>query len=219
MFLTKRIVITSLLASLATLPLCAQTAAPSHLGETDAKWPGVKLKISELIRIDATHVLAGVQINAGAAAPVTTTIGEMPKFGFVPPPHVTREELESGKYSAKSYSLTDAVVVDEITQQKIRAATDLPPKPYLGPNSIVITLHRNTGIQLSVLLNVPPPQPAGSDGKFPPQNVIILLPNAKNPIEHVLLPAPTPVPKPTPAATPSTAAPAATAPAAPVSPQ
>ena len=217
MFLTKRIVFTSLLASLAALPLHAQTQA-----STDATWPGVKLKISELVRIDATHVLAKVHVTSSASAAAATIIGTMPKNGFTAPPNVTREELESGKYSAKGYTLSDAVVVDEGTQQKFHASTNLPRSPFFGPNNVVTELARNSGIQMGVLLNVPPPQPVESDGKSPPQKVTILLPNAKNPIEHVLLPAPTPVPKPTPAATPSTpstAAPVATAPAAPVSPQ
>jgi len=191
--ITKRILLTSLLVAMATPSLRAQPAPTGFGGETNTTWPGITLKITDIIRIDSTHALATVGLWAGPSAPAFTTIGSHPTSRYGPPPNATRAEIESSKYSPTFFSLTDTKLIDESTSQQFQAAPDLPEKPYLGPNRVVTTQARNTGILLAVLLNVPKPQPPGADGKIPPQVVTIMLPKSR-PIEHVVLPTPTPGP-------------------------
>jgi len=186
--------------------MLSSSAKSAILGETDTTWHGVKLMITELVRIDSTHALAVVILSAGSSASDFTSIGEFPKT-FITPKNVSREELDSGKYSAQPYSLTGAQLFDEGTKQSFQALKELPENPYFAPNSIVKYVRRNQGVLLSVLFNVAPPQPAGSDGKTPPQLVTIRLPRATKAIEHLLLPPPAPAPTP--------AQPGATSPAQP----
>jgi len=172
----------------AVLPSHAQTPETKLPAGTDTTWPGVKLQVIKLIRIDATHLLAAIEVMAG---PTTgrVYIGDPPKGGR-PPLNATPEQRADPKYDPTPFSLTVAKLYDEGTKQVFNASENLPDNPYLGPNALITTLNRNCGIQLGVLFPVPPPPPPLPDGTIPPQLATFLLPRAKKAIEHVVLPLP-----------------------------
>ena len=203
--LPKRELLSIMLVSLGTLNVGAEPAQTSSYGETEATWPGVKFQITQMVRTDATHVLAAVRIIVGPSAPDNTFIGDPPKAGFrLQSSNSTLLGMDSPEHKPTPFSLATAKLIDETTRQEFKASPNVPMNPYFGGSSMLTTASRNTWSQLGVLFNVPPPQPAGADGKYPPQLATILLPKAKKAIEHVVLPLPTPASAVSPAASPAT---------------
>jgi len=178
-----------LLSMPAVLPSHAQAPETKLPAGTDTTWPGVKLQVTKLIRIDATHLLAAINVEAGPSAG-RVFLGDPPKVAR-PPPNASPEELSSPKYQPTPYSLKLAKLYDEGTKQVFNAAENLPDNPPSGPNEIIMILYPNCALQMGVLFPVPPPPPPLPDGTIPPQLATFLLPKAKKAIEHVVLPLPT----------------------------
>ena len=187
--------------ALAAVPLNAQTHAAYPPGTTDAAWPGVKLEIVNLVRIDATHLAAAIRLRALPGAP-TAAIGELPAGGGRIPANATQADIDSGKFAPKSYSLAVAKLIDESSKAEFDALRDAPSQPYFGPNSLFTTLPGNEWILMGVEFPVPPPPKPNPDGTIPEQKVTFLLPKAKRAIEHVAIPLASPAPSSTPASSP-----------------
>lgn len=188
----KRLLLASALAAFAGLPWAIQAQPAATLGEADATWPGVKLEITKLARIDATHVAAAVRIDVGPGAPALTLIGDPPPAGLKIPANATARDIQSGKYSPIPYSLTLAKLIDEGTKAEFKAERNPPLHPAFGPNTIVTSLRPGNWIQLGVVFPCPPPPPPDANGRPVPQKAAFLLPKAKHPIVHVVLPEPAP---------------------------
>src|SRR4051794_27135345 len=118
-----------LLVSLLVLSSAFQSKAepPKILGEAETTWPGVKIQVTNLIRIDATHVLAAVHLSAGSDAPGSTFIGYAAAAAasqrFAP-----LEEQGLPQYQPTAYSLTEAKLLDQNTKQEFKADPNVPEK-------------------------------------------------------------------------------------------
>ena len=175
------------MSATAATPLRAQTGTGKTLGESAAVWSGVKLQVVDLVRIDATHLLVAVRINAGPGAPPQTLISDLP-----PKP---AKGLGTGNGSPpRPYTFATAKLIDESTKKEFKASDTVPDQPNFGPNSLYTTLVPDRWIQLGVEFSVPPPPPPNPDGTIPVQKVTFLLPKAKFAIAHIAIPLPSPAP-------------------------
>jgi hypothetical protein len=184
----RRILLLALLISaMAAAPLHAQIGTGKTLGESPAVIPGVKLQVVDLVRLDATHLLVAVRINAGPGAPPHTLIADLP-----PKP---ANGVGTGNGSPpRPYTFATAKLIDESTKTQFNAYETVPAQPSFGPNSLYTTLEPGNWIQLGVEFSVPPPSPPNPDGTIPIQKVTFVLPKAKRPIKHIAIPLPSPAP-------------------------
>jgi len=178
------------MAAPAAAPLRAQIGTGKTLGETDAVWPGVKLRVVDLVRLDATHLLVAVRVYAGLGAPRFTVIGDLPSRPANAPPG----NPGAGGAPPNPYNLAIAKLYDESTKTEFNAFGTVPNQPNFGPNSLYTTLVPDRWIQLGVEFSVPPPPPPNPDGTIPVQKVTFLLPKAKFAIAHIAIPLPSPAP-------------------------
>lgn len=164
-------------------------AAPLFAGqgaEVPMSWPGVKLQVFDIHRLDETHVLMVIRLKSTATEPLT--IGDPPKDGGTRPIKPGKEGLYEADELARPFSLASARLVDEGTKQAFTALPTLPSQPYYGPNAMVTTLSPGGWIQMAVYFNAPPPPPPGPDGTVPPQKVTALFPGAAKPMPGLVLP-------------------------------
>lgn len=157
--------------------------------EVATTWPGVKLQVSDIRRLDDTHVLMVIRLKSTGAEPVA--IGELPKEPPSRPSKPSTGGLNDAEELPRPFSLESARLVDETTKQEFTALPSLPSQPFFGPNAMVTTLSPGGWIQMAVHFNAPPPLPPGKDGKRPPQKVTALFPRAAKPMPGLVLPATT----------------------------
>jgi len=167
--------------------LVAQVPTPKILGQTDTEWKGVTFAVTDIVRVDNTHILVQVRISADATATYPTFIGLPPPAGFLPP-NPTLEQLRDEKYLPLAFSLTPGHLLDQKTGVEYPALETLPPAPFWGPNGIATNLGPNTWVQLEVQFNAPPQPAPGPDGKIEAQKVSLFFPKAKSPIKNVIVP-------------------------------
>lgn len=183
----KRLHIAIVFICQVTAALIAQESPPKILGQTDTDWKGVAFAVTEIARMDNSHVLVKVRIVADAAAVYPTFIGLSPEAGFLPS-NPTKEQMLDEKYLPKPFSLTAGRLLDPKSALEYAAGATLPASPYWGPNSIITNLGPGTWIQLAVLFNAPAPLPPTPEGKIELQHVTLILPKAKTPITGLVLP-------------------------------
>lgn len=157
------------------------------LGEVDSEWPGVKFQVTQIQRIDPGHLLVTVRIVVGPDAANPTFIGIESPAGPIPK-NATPQEAASGKYDPTPFSLKTAILYDEGTHQNYTALSELPTKPFLGPNALLTTLRPGNWVQLAVQFPAPPPPTTDAQKTTPEQKATLLFPKAKGPIKHLTLP-------------------------------
>src|ERR1700722_767638 len=113
----KRLLCALLPLLFAAFPLHAQTPITPLLAEVETTWKGVKLQITQCIRIDATHILVGISVVAGPKATNLVYIGDPPEGGEPPPDAPDSVRLLS-KYSPTPFALTAATLIDETTKKE-----------------------------------------------------------------------------------------------------
>jgi hypothetical protein len=162
----------------------AQSPPSVSLGEVETKWKGVKLNVSQILRLDDRHILVVIRIELDASAQNPTLIGFMPKV----PDGVSTVEASSSKYDPQPFDLTSTTMIDNSTKKVYQAEPSLPASPFLGPNGVIMSCVPNAWIQLAVELNAPPPLPPDASGIIPKQTVSFSFPNAKTAMKDVVLP-------------------------------
>ena len=167
--------------------LVAQVPTPKILSQTDTEWKGVTFAVTDIARVDDTHIVVQVRISADATAAYPTFIGLPPPAGWLPP-HPTLEQLRDEKYLPLPFSLASGHLLDQKSGMEYPALGTLPPAPFWGSNSIMTNLGPDTWVQLAVQFNAPPPPPPGPDGKIEDQKVSLFFPKAKSPIKNLILP-------------------------------
>ena len=165
----------------------AQVTAPKNLGKTDTEWNGVSFVVTDIARLDDSHILVQIRIAADATTVYPTFIGLPPPAGFLPP-HPTIEQMKDEKYLPLPYKLSPGHLLDQKSGIEYPALTTLPPAPFWGPNAITTNLGPNTWVQLEVEFNAPPPPAPDPDGNVPAQKVSLFFPKTKSPIKNVVVP-------------------------------
>jgi hypothetical protein len=172
-----------LLSVLMTVSLLAEGSV-----EVPTTWPGVKLVVFDIKRLDDNHVLMVIRLKSDGAATEPVMIGDLPKEAKPGPAKTQKGALNDDEKLPRPFSLTSARMVDETTRLEFAALPSLPPKPYLGPNAMITTLGPGGWIQMAVCFKAPPPLPVGEDGKRPAQKVTVLFPRAAKALPGLHLP-------------------------------
>jgi hypothetical protein len=165
----------------------AQRHEEGNLGEVDTIWPGIRLQVLKVERIPANRLLAVVRLVATRQAPASgTLIGTK----VAVPANIPKEEVFSGRYAPRAFSLLSSVMIHEQTQRKYPA---LPPADSAGrnyiPGEVLGTLFPGEAEVLTVQFAAPSEMvSAGTDA--PKQTASFLLSNAKEPIGKVPIPPP-----------------------------
>jgi len=160
-------------------------AADANAVETASTIPDLKLRVQSVKRPDNKHVIFVIQAVADDKARgdvhLETSVRPAPK-------NATKEDIASGKYEARGFTLLPAEMIDEATGQKY-SSVELPPGlPFLGPSKIRISLEPGSSVQMAICLASPAPLPADASGKPPEQKVTLILPNTLKPIKGLVLP-------------------------------
>jgi hypothetical protein len=163
----------------------AQQAAKKSKFEVETTWPGIHFKFVKIERILDERLLVVVRIVATPQAPASgTLIGVKPPV----PAGTTSEELRSGGYEARPFSLASSVMIDDLTLQRFPALPPVfPPGREYAPSEILSYLRPGHAEVLTLQFKAPPPTHRGAPGK---QTVSFLLTNAKGPISGIPVPAP-----------------------------
>ena len=166
-----------------------QKASTRNRAEVETKWSGVLFAISRLERIQDNRLLVVVRVIATSkAAPSGTFLGTRP----VIPPGTSQDDLATGLYNAKPFSLVSAVMTHEQTQQKYPVLPPVaPPGRKYFPSELANGLLPGQAETLTIQFAAPPAPPPIEGGKPAKQTVSFLLPSAKGPIINVPIPAPT----------------------------
>ncbi len=177
-----------LFAALAVWPASLIGAEKMPPPEIAAEWPGVRFSVFRVERIPGDRLLVAVRIIASAGAPRQgTLLGTMPDV----PAGVSADDLSSGRYDPKPYSLAASVMTDDATGRKYPA---LPPDPagksYI-PGEVLATLMPGNAEVLTVQFAAPPP-PLDENGVplKTKQTISIQFPNAKGPVTKIIIPPP-----------------------------
>jgi len=181
----------SWIALISTCFLCASPLFARDakvLGETASDWRGVVYQVTQIQRVNGTHLLVTVRLKVGASAKNPTFIGIPPVAGWKNRAELSQEELDSGKYDPTPLSLADAVLVDQATKTTYKALPSLPADPFVGPNAMMTNVHPGDRLQMAVQFPAPPPPPADASGKTPVQKVSLQFPKAKLAIKSLSLP-------------------------------
>jgi hypothetical protein len=163
----------------------AQQASKKSKFEIETKWPGVVFSLARVERIIDDRLLMVIRIVATNQAPVTgTVIGTKPLV----PPGATVEEVHSGRYDSRPFSLAASVMIDDLTSQRFSALPAVaPPGKEYAPAEILAYLTPGR-VEVATLQFKAPRWAAGvSPGK---QTVSLLLTNAKGPISGIPIPPP-----------------------------
>lgn len=172
------------------LPAWSQNSgasSASKMPEVESTWPGILMQIPEIKRIPGNRLLFAVCLTATAKAPATTLIGTLGAY----PPNATEAERLMPLIPTP-YSLEGSIMTEERTQQKYEMLAPDPKGPNYRPSVILGSLSPGQCLYLTVQFPVPPPPPPDNNGYVPKQTVSILLPMAKGPIIHIVVPPETP---------------------------
>ena len=180
----KRIALVIWMALGATVWAQSPAPAPPKTPQVDSTWPGVKLEVPEVKRIEDNRLLVVVQVHATSRAPSVTLIGTPPP---PPPANPTPDQLLD-VHVAIPYSITSATMTDDLSQKKFAPLGPDPHGQIYRPSTLLGSLGPNESIYLTVQFAVPPPPPPDKDGKIPKQTVSILLPNSSGPITGIVIP-------------------------------
>lgn len=181
----------SLFAVVTSLALAVDLRAEEQASkklEVETNWPGVLFAISRLERIQDNRLLVFVRVMATSkSARSGTFLGTAPAI----PPGTTQDEIATGRYNARPFSLAAAVMTDDQTQQiyPVLSPVEPPGKSYF-PGELANGLLPGQGETLTIQFAVPPPPQPGEGGRPAKQTVTFLLPGAKGPIANVQVPAP-----------------------------
>ena len=171
-------------------PLCAIAQQPAKKSkfEVETTWPGIHFKFVRIERILDERLLIVVRIVATPKAPATGTfIGVKPLV----PPGATPEELRSGRYEPRPFSLASSVMIDDLTSQRFPALAPIsPPGKEYVPAEVFASLLPGRAEVLTLQFRAPPAPPlAVADNRAPEkQTVSLLLTNAKAPITAIPIP-------------------------------
>ncbi len=161
--------------------------------EVPTTWPGVKLQVFDIKRLDDSHVLMVIRLKSDETLTEPVMIGDLPKETkrrrHVRTSKSAKGMMEDDEELPRAFSLASARLVDEATRQEFAALSTLPSKPYFGPNAMMTTLGPGGWIQMAVCFKAPPPLPTGEDGKRPLQKVTVLFPRAVKQLPGLVLPA------------------------------
>ncbi len=165
-----------------------QKARTTHKAEVETKWPGVLFAISRLERIQDNRLLVFVRVVATSkSAPSGTYLGTRPAI----PPSASKDDIATGLYNGRPFSLASAVMTDDQTQQKYAVLPPVaPPGKAYFPGELANGLLPGQGETLTIQFAAPPAPPPVEGGKPAKQTVSFLLPSAKGPIANVPVPAP-----------------------------
>jgi len=171
------------LFALAAFPLRAQTAdTPAKVATT---WPGVDYQIFDVERIAGNRVLFGIKLVANSGAPAVTFIAV-----HTPVPKDADPSLVStGVYGTEAFSLSTAVATNETSKETYATIAPDPTGAQYIPGQMLGSLRRNQGFTMSIQFEIPPAKPDAS-GATPKISISLVLPNAKGPIPHIVIPQP-----------------------------
>lgn len=161
--------------------------APKELAKCESEWPEVTFHLVDFQRLDNSHALAIIQIRTSPQRENVLMLGEDPLGGKVIPDTATPEEIESGKYDPRPFSLRAGTLMDELTGQSYKTVSEAAGR-YHGPDVVLTSLHPGSGIQMAVYFEAPGPLPLNADGHRPEQKVTLQLPKAKIPFKNLVLP-------------------------------
>ena len=162
--------------------------APKTYG-VDTQFPGVRFDIMKIERTVQNRLMILVCIHATHdISPQGVFLGTR----VIPPPHPTWQQVASGIYAPKPFSIRSTVMIDELSQQRYPT---LRPVAAPGRGTLRDQTFARIGPGQSAFLNlqfaIPPPPPPPPDGSKPPQQTLsFLFPKAAGPIQHVPLPPP-----------------------------
>ncbi|MBE2178929.1 MAG: hypothetical protein IAE97_00455 [Chthoniobacterales bacterium] len=174
-----------LLLGLLPLSLTAQTP---ELPAVATEWPGVSYEVVRIERLPENRLLVLFQIAAGkGAAPKGTFVGVPTPI----PPNANPDDIRSGRYDPKPFSIAATTMIDETTGSRYPALPPVAPPHivYPYPEVLVTLAPGGKSRMLSLQFQAPPALPDAS-GKVPPQSVSFLLPKAKGALTRVPVPPP-----------------------------
>jgi hypothetical protein len=153
----------------------------------ETKWPGVNFAIYRLERIQDNRLLVWVRVIATSKAPAKgTLLGTRPEI----PPSATKDDLATGLYNTRPFSLASSEMIDNQTQRKFPVLSPVaPPGQKYFPGELANGLLPGQAQTLTIQFTAPPPPPV-EEGKSAKQTVSFLLPGAKGPIVNVPIPPP-----------------------------
>ena len=157
--------------------------ASTKVPEVETTWPGIVFQIPEVVRIADHRLLMTVVIRAMPSAPAETLIGSP----GTRPNNPTANDLLAPLIPTP-FSLAGGVITEESTQIQY---PQLAPEPHglvYRPSTILCSLAPGQATYLTIQFAVPPPPKPDKDGKIPFQYISVLLPRAKEPVAHLLVP-------------------------------
>ena len=169
-------------------PLCALAQQPAKKSkfEVETAWSGIQFQFVKIERILDERLLVVVRIVATAQAPATgTLIGVKPLV----PPGATLEDLRSGRYEPRPFSLASSVMIDDLTSQRFPALAPIfPPGKEYAPAEILAYLSPGRAEVMTLQFKVPPAALRADGPASEKQTVSLLLTNAKAPITAIPIP-------------------------------
>jgi hypothetical protein len=163
-----------------------RSALAKNLGEVETRWPGIRLAISKIERIQDNRLLVFVRITASSKSAVSGNLRGIPN-----PIPTGADPTKVSEEGVRPFSLASTVMIDEQTQQRYEVLAPVAPpgRKYL-PGGIANVLLPGEARTLSIQFASPPVPPL-IEGREPhKQTVSFLLTGAKGPIARVPLPPP-----------------------------
>ena len=162
-------------------------AGSSKALTVESRWPGVNFAIYAVQRIQENRLLVWVRVIATAKAPREgIVLGAKPEI----PATATKDDIATGMYNAKPFSLATSIMTDDQTLQKYPVLPPVaPPGKKYFPGGLANGLLPGQAETLSIQFASPPAPPLEGDEPSK-QTVTFLLTGAKGPIARVPLPPP-----------------------------
>jgi hypothetical protein len=163
-------------------------ARSGKISNVETKWPGVIFSIYNVERIEDDRLLVWVRVSATSKAPRQgILLGTKPEI----PASATKDEIATGRYNAKPFSLASSVMTDDQTLQKYPVLPPVaPPGKAYFPGELANGLAPGQSEMLTIQF-ASPPAPPPVEGREPArQTVTLLLTGAKGPIFRVPIPPP-----------------------------
>jgi len=139
--------------------------APKTYG-VDTQFPGVRFDIMKIERTVQNRLMILVCIHATHdISPQGVFLGTR----VIPPPHPTWQQVASGIYAPKPFSIRSTVMIDELSQQRYPTLRPVAPP---GRGTLRDQTFARIGPGQSAFLNLqfamPPPPPPPPPGTQPP---------------------------------------------------